>query len=73
MITGDELSARVWYLGCESDEVVPARFRLISQETNGNNRLVLEESNQQAGILRYLTLTHGQHITETCPRVRTGW
>lgn len=59
MITGDELSARQWCFRCESGEVVPARFRLISQETSGNNRLVLEESNQQAGVLRYLTLTHG--------------
>ncbi len=59
MITGDELSARVWYLGCESDEVVPARFRLISQETNGNNRLIGEESNGLTGMLRYLSLAHG--------------
>ncbi len=59
MITGDELSAQVWCLGCESDEVVPARFGLISQETNSNNRLILEESIWLTGILRYLSLAHG--------------
>lgn len=59
MITGDELSARVWCLGCESDEVIPARFRLISQETNSNNKLIGKESNWLTGILRYLSLAHG--------------